>query len=255
MTRPQVRVDGVCLRFEGLQVLRDVAFSCSAGEVLGLVGPNGAGKTSLLNCLSGVYVPQSGSMEILGRQVRGRRPDRIAALGVARTFQGLEAFAEFTVLDLVLLGRHLMLAPHGILSYGLGLPFIGTLESRHRREAMEVLDTLGIADYAALPLAAVPYGVAKMADLARAVATEAPVLLLDEPASGLDVEDRRELAATLERVISSRTSSVIMVEHDMTLVSRTCSRVLVLSSGETVFDGPTAESLADPLVSSTLLGR
>lgn len=249
-----VRCDGVGLSFGTVEVLRDVTFGVRRGEILALVGPNGAGKTSLLNCINGVYRPSRGTVSVNGTRTSGRRPHVIARHGVARTFQGGPAGTDMTVLDLTLLGRHVITrAP--ALAYGLGIAAIRRLERHDSEHAMEVLDMLGLSDRADAYVADLSFGAAKLADLARALCSGPRVLLLDEPVSGLDSAARSEMVDTIKRVAASLEPTIVLVEHDMSVVRRVADRIAVLTDGHVLRIGEPESVLADEEVARAFLGR
>jgi branched-chain amino acid transport system ATP-binding protein len=252
--RAAVAVKDIHLAFRGLAVLTGLSVDIFEGEAVGLVGPNGAGKTSLLNCINRIYSPQRGSISVYGRSIDRKRPDQVAQLGVARTFQTFIGFKNNKVLDLVLLGRHVRLRPN-FFSYLLGVPILTGHEQRERRDARRYLELVGLATDDHELVGELPYGRAKLVDLARALAAEPRVLLLDEPASGLSSQERLEMTATLRRIRTELRITAIVVEHDMTLVERTCDRVVVLKDGSKLADGESASVLRDPAVVEGLMGR
>lgn len=253
MNAAVVDVAGVDLSFGGVQVLREVTLEFHEGESVGLVGPNGAGKTSLLNCLSGVYRPSRGAISVLGHPTHGLRPHRIAALGVARTFQAGLNLAQMSLLEFVLLGRHRH-HRHGVGSYALGLPWLLRQEEPHRAKAKWALEFVGLHGMGLRALEDLPYGVVKLADVARALASEPRVILLDEPASGLGAEARVEVGDALRRVRTELGITEVLVEHDMALVQRICERLVVLAEGSVLRDGVPGVVLADPAVATVFLG-
>jgi branched-chain amino acid transport system ATP-binding protein len=248
-----VAASGVCLSFGGLNVLTDVTFSILKGETYGIVGPNGAGKTSLLNCLSGNYIASSGEIRILDRPTSGLRPHRIVDLGLARTFQNVGAFRDMKALDVVLLGRHSHMR-HSIGSYALGLPLFNGHEREQVERAMEALAFVGLDSIADRRLGELPYGAAKLVDLARTLAAEPKVLLLDEPTSGLSHVERSATQQLLERIRDERGVTQILVEHNMQLATALCHRILVLSGGTKLAEGSPSEALSKPEVITAFLG-
>ena len=241
------------LQLAGLLVLSDVTLDIPAKRTLALVGPNGAGKTSLLNCINGVYAPSSGRVTILGRDTTRHRPHRIAALGVARTFQNGPARTDMTVLDLALLGRHTSMR-HRVFSYAVGLTALRRVERAQRQVAEETLELLGIADSAHHYIADLSFGAAKLADLARALCAEPKVLLLDEPVSGLDSGGRTQMVDTIRRITGERQVTTVVVEHDMGVVRRLADRIAVLAEGQVLRVGAPDDVLSDPEVARVFLG-
>lgn len=250
----EVHCDRVCLSFGSIEVLRDVTLAVHPGEVLALVGPNGAGKTSLLNCINGVYRPNSGSITIHGSRASGRRPHVIARQGVARTFQGGPASTDMTVLDLAMLGRHVVTRVPA-LAYGLGVAAVRRLERHDRAYAMDMLSLLGLSDRANAYVADLSFGAAKLADLARALCSRPTVLLLDEPVSGLDSAARSEMVDTIHRIRASLHPTVVLVEHDMSVVRRVADRLAVLTDGRVLRIGDPDSVLRDDEVARAFLGR
>ena len=247
-------VDGVSLSFGGLAALSRVSFSVSPQSVLGIIGPNGSGKTSLLNCISGVYRPTEGDIRLNGRPISGLAPHTIARLGVGRTFQHVEIPKDLTVGELALLGRHTLMGRAGIASYGLGLPFFRGLEASHRAAAEAALEAVGMADLSEHYIGDLAYGLAKRADIARALAGEPVLLLLDEPAAGLNETERIHLGELVAKLVEG-SLTVVLIEHDMTFVARACDRLLVLVQGHGVYEGSVNEALRDEAVIESFLGK
>lgn len=244
---------GVGLRFAGLIVLDNLDFRIADNETYGIVGPNGAGKTSLLNCLSGTYPCSSGHIEIHGHRTSGIRPHSIVEMGVARTFQNVGAFREMTVIDVVLLGRHALMR-HSIGAYAIGRPLFNGHERDHRDKAMEALSFVGLESVAGRRLAELPYGAAKLVDLARTLASEPRILLLNEPTSGLSQIERNNTQSLLERIRDQKQITQVLVEHNMRLATALCHRLLALSGGTKLAEGPPQDVLQTPEVIRAFLG-
>jgi branched-chain amino acid transport system ATP-binding protein len=245
-------VSGANLRFGGITALTDVTFDIAPGETFGIIGPNGAGKTALLNCVSGVYRLTSGSVSFFGQEVGRLAPHRISALGLARTFQNMEHFRKFKVLDYVMLGRMHEARASVFLSV-FAWPYMERLERNERARAMELLERLNLDHLARVELSDLPYGVQKRVDIARALLGNPQLLLLDEPTSGTITHERAEVSEAIEMVTQLGVPTVL-VDHDVDFVSRHCSRVLVLSYGRQVGVGSPVEMLARPDVIETFLG-
>lgn len=227
-------VQGLSKRFGGLQAVQDVSFSVREGTIKALIGPNGAGKTTLFNLVSGVIPPDSGVITFRGAAVQGLRPHQVAARGMARTFQHIRLFPKMTVLENIMIGRHVH-SRAGFVAAMLNLPFTWKEERAIREKAMEVLDFLGIADLAEQEATSLAYGQQRVVELGRALACEPRLLLLDEPAAGLNMRETAEMGALISR-IRDRGVTVLLVEHDMSLVMKISDEIVVLSYGQTIAD-------------------
>jgi branched-chain amino acid transport system ATP-binding protein len=245
-------VQQAVLRFGGIRAVDDVSFDVEASTTFGIVGPNGAGKTALLNCISGVYRLNSGSVQLFGEVVHTRRPDQIAGRGLARTFQSTEHFKEFRVLDYVMLGR-VRQGRASVIGSVVVWPLMERGERRERRAAMDVLESLGLETFAREPLADLPYGTQKRVDLARAIAAEPQVMLLDEPTSGTTSGERGPMSDAI-RMVSNTGVTTVIVDHDVDFVSRQCDRLLVMNYGKSLGVGTPHEMLGRPDVSEAFLG-
>jgi branched-chain amino acid transport system ATP-binding protein len=241
------------VRFGGVLAVNDVSFDVRAGEVFTLIGPNGAGKTTVFNLISRIYTPTAGTIEFEGRDITGVAPHEIATLGIARTFQNIELFEHATVLHNLLIGRH----RHHNNGFLAELFFTGrtrAAEIASRRKVEEIIDFLDLQHYRDTMVAGLPYGVRKVVELARALASEPKLLLLDEPSSGLNVEETDDMAFWIEDISRDLGITVLMVEHDMTLVSRVSDRVVALNQGEVLATGTPSEVQADAGVIEAYLG-
>ena len=250
---PVVSLRGVELSFAGVKALRGVDLDVHGGELFAVIGPNGAGKTSIFNVLSGVYRPQSGSVRFLGREILGERPHRIAAMGMARTFQNIELFANLDVVDNLMLGRHHALG-YGWPSAVAWLGRARRAEIRNRREVEEIIDFLEIEAYRQLPVGMLPYGIQKRIELGRALAMDPRLLLLDEPVAGMNGEETEDMARFVLEVRDELGIPMILVEHDMGLVMDLADRVMAMDFGQPITTGTPREVQDHPGVVAAYLG-
>jgi branched-chain amino acid transport system ATP-binding protein len=241
------------VRFGGVLAVNRVSFEVRRGEVFTLIGPNGAGKTTVFNLISRIYEPTSGSISFDGQSLTRLAPHRIAALGIARTFQNIELFEHATVLQNLLIGRHVHRRT-SLLADMLFLPGVRAAERETRRKVEEVIELLDLQHYRDTMVAGLPYGVRKVVELARALATGPKLLLLDEPSSGLNVEETEDMAYWIADIQKDLGITVLMVEHDMTLVSRVSDRVLAMNQGEVLALGTPGEVQSHPGVIEAYLG-
>jgi branched-chain amino acid transport system ATP-binding protein len=249
-----LEIDGLTLEFEGLRVLGGVSLTVPPGALAALVGPNGAGKTSLLNCIGGFYAPTAGRILFGGAPIHGLRPHRVAAHGIARTFQFVELFRHMSVLDNILLGRHRHMRA-GVLAGGLFWGRSRREETLHRRRVEEIIEFLELERHRKEPIGSLPFGVQKLVSLGRALALEPALLLLDEPSTGMNREEKENLARFLLRIKHELGTTMLWVEHDMELVGDLADAVTVLDFGQTIADGPPDVVLRDPRVIEAYVGR
>jgi ABC-type branched-subunit amino acid transport system ATPase component len=247
-----LRIDSISRSFGGLRALHDVSFTAEAGQICALIGPNGAGKTTLINIASGLLRPTSGRVWLDERDLVGEPPHRIAAAGVARTFQNIRLFGELSAIENVLVGDHLR-RRDTLLQALFGLPAARRAEREARERAYELLERMGIGRLAELPAATLSYGDQRRVEIARALALRPKALLLDEPAAGMNAAEREQL---VERLVHLRSSGLILliIEHDMELVMRISDQVVALNFGSLIAAGRPETVRRDPQVVAAYLG-
>ena len=249
-----LKADHLCIQFGGLKAVDDLNLSIKKGELYGLIGPNGAGKTTAFNILTGVYKPTSGRFFLCGKDLTGKAPLEINRSGIARTFQNIRLFNNLTVLENVMVGLGNQIEC-SMLQSMLRLPRHFKTESEFRRRAMELLEVFGLAEFADYLAQNLPYGKQRKLEIARAMATNPTLLLLDEPAAGMNPNETQELMDVITFIRQHFGITILLIEHDMRLVAGICERLTVLNFGTELAKGKTADVLNDPEVIKAYIGE
>lgn len=255
MTEPNkiIEIDDITLRFGGVTAINGVSFHVNEGELFAVIGPNGAGKTSIFNSISQVYRPQEGDIRWRGESIMGQRPDAVARLGIARTFQNIALFGQMTVIDNILTGRHIRMKS----SWLAGMAWLGPAkkeEMENRERVEDIIDFLEINEWRKYPVALLPYGIQKRVELGRALAMDPELLLLDEPVAGMNLEETEDMARFILDIREELGISMILVEHDMGLVMDIADRILVVDFGKPIGTGLPQEIQSNPDVIAAYLG-
>lgn len=246
-------VRDLTLSFAGVRAIDGVSFDVASGSITALIGPNGAGKTSVFNCICGVYKPDSGSVLCGGDELVGRAPHAIAHLGVARMFQNLAVFEQLTVVDNLMLGRH-HLYESSWLAQMVSTPAARREEVRHRARVEEIIDFLHLEHYRKMPCGILPYGILKRVELGRALCMEPKLLLLDEPAAGLNQEETEDMARFILDIAEELDVTQVLIEHELHMVLDLADQVVVLDFGQKIADGPPAEIRSHSAVLDAYVG-
>lgn len=250
------RIEQLTLSFGGLKALDGIGLTVGTGEIFSVIGPNGAGKTTLFNCISGLYRPGSGTILFKGDRLQNKKPDRIARLGIARTFQNIELFAHMNTMENIMLGRHIFMRTgllRGAFLWG-RRSFAGREEVRHRKKVEEIIDFLDLQAVRNKPVGALPYGTQKLIELGRALALEPELLLLDEPCAGMNTEEKQDMIFWVKDIQDELGITILLIEHDMNMVMDISDRILAINFGQPIVTGSPAEVQRHPEVLRAYLG-
>jgi branched-chain amino acid transport system ATP-binding protein len=250
-------VNHLSIRFGGLKALDDISFQVQQGEIYAIIGPNGAGKTTLFNCINGIYKPNRGQISFKGRSLIGIKPDEVAKMGIARTFQNIELFDNMNTMENIMLGRHLYMQTgllRGAFLWG-KTSFAGKEEVAHRQKVEEIIDFLDLQSARNKFVGGLPYGTQKQIELARALALEPELLLLDEPCAGMNSEEKQDMIFWVKDIQDELGITILLIEHDMNMVMDISDRILVLNFGSPITEGTPDEVQKHPEVLKAYLGE
>ena len=250
-------VKNLSISFGGLKALDNISFEVKKGEIYAIIGPNGAGKTTLFNCINGIYKPNRGRILFKDQNIRGKKPDKIAKMGIARTFQNIELFNNMNAMENIMIGRHLHMKTglfRGAFLWGEN-SFAGKEEASHRRKVEEIIDLLDLQAARNKFVGSLPYGTQKQIELARALALEPELLLLDEPCAGMNAEEKQDMIFWVKDIQDELGITILLIEDDMTMVMDISDRILTLNFGKTITEGTPQKVQTHPEVLRAYLGE
>jgi len=250
-------VKNLSISFGGLKALDHVSFEIDKGEIYAIIGPNGAGKTTLFNCINGIYKPNKGQILFKDRNIRGKKPDKVAKMGIARTFQNIELFNNMNTMENIMIGRHLYMKTglfRGAFLWGRG-SFAGKVEVLHRKKVEEIIGFLALQSARNKFVGSLPYGTQKQIELGRALALEPDLLLLDEPCAGMNSEEKQDMIFWVKDIQDELGITILLIEHDMTMVMDISDRILALNFGKTITEGTPEAVQKHPEVLRAYLGE
>ena len=253
MSSSLLEVRNITMQFGGVRAIDNLSFKIKEGQVYGLIGPNGAGKTTIFNIITGNYFPTEGSILFGGDDITGTKPHRVVEKGIARTFQNIRLFKSMSVLDNVLIGFHNR-AKYNYFEAILKLPRYHKYEKRIKAEALGILEEFNLVEFAETKATALSYGNQRKVEMARAVATNPKLLLLDEPAAGMNPNETKELSEIIHKIKRDFNLTILLIEHDMKFVNAMCDKLTVLDYGEKIFEGLPADAIVDKRVINAYLG-
>jgi branched-chain amino acid transport system ATP-binding protein len=251
------QVEHLSIAFGGLEALLDINFQVRKGAIFAIIGPNGAGKTTLFNCINGIYSPDRGLILYKGQEIQGKKPDRVARMGIARTFQNIELFSKLNTMENLMLGRHTFMKSglfRGAFMWG-RRSFVGREEVRNRRKVEEIIDLLDLQSVRAKLVGGLPYGTQKRVELGRALALEPELLLLDEPSAGMNSEEKQDMIFWIKDIQDELGVTILLIEHDMKMVMDISERILAINFGSAITEGTPEEVQRHPGVLKAYLGE
>jgi branched-chain amino acid transport system ATP-binding protein len=251
------QVEHLSIAFGGLEALLDINFQVRKGAIFAIIGPNGAGKTTLFNCINGIYRPDRGMVVYKGKEIQGKKPDRIAKMGIARTFQNIELFSKLNTMENLMLGRHTFMKSglfRGAFMWG-RRSFAGREEAGNRRKVEEIIDLLDLQSVRDKLVGGLPYGTQKRVELGRALALEPELLLLDEPSAGMTSEEKQDMIFWIKDIQDELGVTILLIEHDMKMVMDISERILVINFGSAITEGTPDEVQRHPGVLKAYLGE